>query len=142
MKRKAELAGLKKNCFPYLLRHGAGTRRYEAPPEIWKALQMSNQRENYIHLAEEQSLDWVMEHESGEKGPLLPEGILERLSAMEKDMKLVHELARRDEAFRAALKEIGVSVPTFKMSKGARDPLARTRELIERLTEALEVVSD
>ncbi len=155
MKRKSAVVGLKKNVYPYLLRHGAGTRRYEAPPEIWKQLQGSNQRENYIHLADKQALDWVMEHEAGEKGPVLPENILERLSAMEKDMKLVHEVARRDEAFRAALEEIGVDLdaaregsPMFKTSSG-RDPLAgtmqavdRAREKVRKFSEALEGVSD
>ena len=143
MKRKADGASLQKNVYPYLLRHGAGTRRYEAPPEIWKALQGSNQRENYIHLAEEQALDWVMEHESGEKGPVIPENILERLSALENDMKLVHELAGRDEAFRAALEEIGVDLdaarkkrPMFKTSGGPDwDPMAGTMQSVDRARE-------
>ncbi len=135
MKRKAVVAGLKKNCYPYLLRHGAGTRRYEAPPEIWKALQGSNQRENYIHLADEQSLDWVMENEAGPE-ETAPQDFAKLRDRLERIEEMLDTESEKDVMIKALVNEARLSLPRHKVTRG-KSPVARTEKILRQLSEAL-----
>ncbi len=136
MKRKAAVAGLEKICFPYLLRHGAGTRRYEAPPEIWTALQGSNQRGNYIHLAEEQSLDWVMEHEAGPE-ETAPQDFARLRDRLERIEEMLDTESEKDARIKELVDEALGALPKFKVTRG-ESPVARTEDLLRKLSEALE----
>ena len=137
MKRKAVESGLEKNCYPYLLRHGAGTRRYEAPPEIWRQLQGSNQRENYIHLAKKQALDWVMEHEAGPAKTAGPDisKVRERLERVE---EMLDTESGKDARIKALVDEALHNLTRFRYkARGGRRPTADAEKILERLSEAL-----
>ena len=141
LKTAATRAGLEKNVFPYLARHTRASELYEAPSAIRDAalgFQTPTMWKNYTHLNEATAMrDYLWDETEG--APLVSDEAMEILKDVRNQLVA---LSSKDAAMAEALKDILGSMPMFKMSRGARNPLANTQAKLQKLIEALEGVSD
>jgi integrase/recombinase XerD len=100
--RAAKQAGIKKRVYPYLFRHTAATRRYNAPAGVrdrmmgWK----SDMAKNYEHLDTENVRDYLLETEGPASSDMTPE------ETMERAMAAVLELSKDPARLRAFLERV------------------------------------
>ncbi len=103
--RASKQAGIKKRVYPYLFRHTAATRRYNAPAGVrdrmmgWK----SDMARNYEHLATEDVRDYLLETEGPATTDMTPE------ETMERAMSAVLELSKDPDRLRAFLEQVQTS---------------------------------
>ncbi len=102
LERATKRAGLKKRVYPYLFRHTAATRRYNAPAGVrdrmmgWK----SNMAKNYEHLATEDVRDYLLETEGPASTDMTPE------ETMERALSTILQLAEDPTQLRAFLEQV------------------------------------
>ncbi len=100
--RAAKQAGLKKRVYPYLFRHTAATRRYNAPSGVRDRMMgwHSDMARNYEHLETEDVRDYLLETEGPAPPDMTPE------ETMERALSAILQLAEDPSQLRAFLEQV------------------------------------
>lgn len=110
LERAAKQAGIKKRVYPYLFRHTAATRRYNAPAGVRDRMMgwHSDMARNYEHLATEDVRDYLLETEGPAAEDMTPE------ETMERAMAALLELSKDPNRLRAFMEQVQTPISIVK----------------------------